>query len=389
MQHVTPRFLANLATARWLPRVEWSGDNGATWQDATFHGGSVEADAGQQARWSCSLTLSGIDVSRAGFSLFATRLRVSLGLVFDDGDIEWCGLGVYLISGDLTRHRDGTMDVQGSSLEQAVMDDRFASPRTFRDQAGYSLTSKLISEVIPGVALSWRADDVILPRLIEERDRWGLIDGRTDDPSIARALGARCFTDGRGQFVMQTVPSLADDPVWAVTDGADGVQVELAETLSATGVYNMVVVRGVSDDGKPAVGPVVLADTNQNSPTWIGWRKKPRFYSSPMLKTEQQCRATADSLLGPSLGFAAQIDLTSVMNPALEVGDVVNVSMLDGSLQRHIADHISFDLSGGTMQVTGRQASTALVGQPVDLDSLYGQDVDEGVGDVEGDDDGS
>ena len=389
MQRVTRRFLANLPTAGWLPRVEWSADNGATWTEVAMHAGTVEADAGQQARWSCNLTVSGVEVSRAGFSLFATRLRVSLGLVFGEGDVEWCGLGVYVLDGDVTRHRDGTLDVTGKSLEQVVMDDRFTSPRTFRPQPGQTLTAQLLGESIPGVSLLWLVEgDPTLPKLIEERDRWGLIDGRTDDASIARSLGARCYTDGRGAFVMAPVPSLADEPVWSVTDGADGVRVELAETLSASGVHNMVVVRGVADDGKPAVGPVVLGDTEPTSPTWIGLRRKPLFYSSPLLKNVAQCNHTAQSLLAPNLGYAAQVNLTAVLNPALEVGDVVAVTMDDGTVQRHICDRVTYDLAAATMSITGRQAATSLLGQPVDLDALYGQDQDDtGVGDVDSPDD--
>lgn len=386
MQRQTRRFMASLPVASWLPRVEWSPDGVQGWRPATFLAGSVEADAGQQARWSCNLMLAGVDIGRGRdqFGLFGPRIRVSLGLVYDDGDVEWCGLGVYIVDGDVTRHRDGTVDVSGKSLEQVVIDDRFVRPRTFEPQPARGLVWRLLGESVPGVGLSWRVDDtLVLPKLIEERDRWGLLDGRTDDPSVARSLGARLFTDGRGQFVMAPVASLADDPVWAVTGGVDGVQVDVTDTISTTGVYNMVVARGVSQDKKPAPGPAVMADRDPNSPTFIGLRRKPRFYASPMLKNLAQCQQAALAMLNPSLGFAAQVNLTAVLNPALEVGDVITATMPDGSTQRHICDRISYDLGAATMSITGRQAASSLTGQPVDLSEMYGQDVDEGVGDIE------
>lgn len=382
MLPVSRRFLGNLGTAEWLPRVEWSSDLGASWQDVTYLDGSPTADNGSQVRWSTDLHLADVSIDRRGFSLFATLIRVSLGMVFASDDVEWCPLGVYTVGDDdVSVARDGTVSLQGQSSEQVVLGDRFLKPRTFDPQLGSLLWAQLLTESVPWASRAWRVDDLVLPKMIEERDRWGLVDGRTGDPSIARALGARCFCDGRGVFVMAPVPSLADEPVWAVADGADGVQVELAETYSAAGVRNVWSVRGVADDGTPAVGPVVLGDTAPNSPTRMSLRRKPGFYASPLLKTVSQCQTVALGLLAPNLGYSQTIALTSVLNPALEVGDVISVTMLDGSVQRHICDRIAYDLANGTMQIDGRAASTALVGQPVDLSTVYGtDDEDSGAG---------
>lgn len=388
MQPVTARFLANLPLARWAPTAEWSYDGGATWEPVTLHAGEVTASATQQWRWSASVTISGLDTDRPGFTPHGSRLRLSQTLVYGPGDSETVAQGVYWIK-DLPRqptppHREDRpdpvplWDVAGVSGEWALSRARFLAPRTIRAGSAITGIRSLITEAIPSALIAPRVDDDSVPRLIEQRDRWGLISGGADAPSLAKPLGARVFCDARGVFVIAAEGTLADDLAWVIDSGDDGVQVSLSKTLSVEDMRNVVSVRGVRDDGKPGVGPVAIGDTDPNSPTWVGYGKVPMFYASPALTRTDQCLRVAEQMLARHLGLSMQLDLTSVYNPALEPGDVVGVEMPDGQVQRHLVDSLTLSLTGGTMSVQTRASMTRLVGQPVDL--VPADDVEDGVG---------
>lgn len=391
---MSPRWVPGLGSARWLVRCEWSSDNGASWTPCTYVDGSVSADATQQTRWSCSgLQVRDLPVGRGAFVPFSSWLRLFVGMVHSPSDVEWCPLGVFL-AGQVDRSllslrqqqqlpgESGDLwTVTGKSLEQLVIDDRFPAPRSFPAQAASVLGPALVRQSVKGASVLWLADDVQLPGITEERDRWGVIDGRADSPSIAKSLGARCFCDARGVFIFAAESSLADEPVYTFAAGEGGNLVELAESIDSESTYNAISVSGVSNDPKkPPVGPVFWADTDETSPSWIGLRRKTVFYSSPKIRTVAQANKVAAAQLGRRLGLNQQVTLSAAYNPALEVGDVVLATMPDLSVQRHVIDQVTYDPRGGVMQVGTRSARTALAGQPVDAADLLGDDEDTGGG---------
>lgn len=373
---MSPRFLANLRLARWQPKAETSID-GATWSPLTVLTGTVRADATSTVRWTCSLTVAADSPAAAALTPFGARLRLSIGMVHAPTDIEWVPLGVYRVD---TTERDDTasIDVTGSSREALIIDDRFYQPRTFRPQSARVLLSALIWETIPGASIRWDADDsTVTTQIVEPRDRWAVIDGDTTSPSIARSLGATVFCDARGVFCVRTVPSLTDRPVWTLDTGDTGVLISPTETLTRDGVYNAVIATGATDDGSPPVGPAVAEDLDPASPTYVHgpFGRVPRFYASPFLATVAQCRTTAQALLATALGLHRQVNLTSVVNYALEVGDVVTARMPDGRVANHVIDGIDFALDGSSMQLATRATATRLAGTITDLPAVTG-DID-------------
>lgn len=394
MRPITARYLASLGLARYVTRVEWS-LGGVDWHECVFAGGDVKADASSQVRWSCSLTLSGVEIGKAALSPFGTQLRVFSGMVLDVDDVEWVPLGVYRVK---TVHRSGVLrdgapslvEVTGQSLESVVIADRFTTPHTFRSQDGRDLLVRLIHDSLPDASVQWRIEDTTLvPDLIVERERWAIIDGDRDAKSIARALGGRVYCDGRGVFVAAPTPSLQDTPVWTLDVGDGGVLVEPSEDLSDEGVYNVVVASGAAEetgsDGKsvPPVGPAIIEDGDPSSPTYVGgpFGHVPRFYSSPLLRSQGMCAKAAASLLAQNLGLRQTVTLQTVVNFALEVGDVVQARMPDGSMASHVIDSITYPLGGGVMDLSTRATATRFAGQPTDAPEDTG-DVDEsGAGD--------
>lgn len=356
MQSVSGRFLANLAGARWVTRVQWSRGWGEPWQPATFVDGDVEGDTGQQPRWSGQVTLTDVEYGRTGLHALGCLAKVDVGMVHGPGDIEWVSKGVYRV--DTTSR---VLGQQGQfiqctdlrSLEQQVMDSTFQIARQFRAEAGSARVTRLIQEVLPGATVAWRVQDVNLTRTTVESDRWGHIDGGRSDGSIAQAAGATVFCDAAGAFVV-AAPSTTQDPlVWTADTGPDGLLETLTETFSRQGVYNAVTARQTTNDSTPTAGPGVAVDREPGSLTALGSAFAPGYpiwlhYTSPQLTTLVQCQSAAQRLLAPVLGLKRSITCTTGPNYALDPGDPIGARMPDGSVDATVAAHIAYTLPGPT-----------------------------------------
>lgn len=375
---VSQRWLESLSLARYEPVVQWSPDRGNTWLDLTVHDGSITAASTSQVRWSAkSLVVSGADIGRRGLSPYGSRIRVYMRMHYDRGTFETVPLGVYRVE-EVSQAglRPGRASLDGLSLEAQVQDERFHTPRSLDIGPGEYWVTKLIKEVLPEIGISWRLGSSLVPQLVEEKDRWGLIDGRSRDPSIAKSLGGRVFCDSRGSFVAAKVPTLEDNPVWTLAAGPGGVLVEPQQTLSREGVYNQIVASGASESGQPPVGPAIASDDDPISPTYYRgpFGAVPLFYTSKLLTTFAQCQAAALGLLAPRLGLKQQVSVSSIVNYAIEPDDVITVTMPDGHDENHIVDSVSFSLTGGSMSLQTRSTtSTGLTTITDQFDEDYGE----------------
>lgn len=375
---VSQRWLESLSLARYEPVVQWSPDRGNTWLDLTVHDGSISAASTSQVRWSAKgLVVSGAEIGRRALSPYGARIRVFMRMHYDRGNFETVPLGVYRVE-EVSQQglRPGRAALDGLSLEAQVMDERFHTPRSLDIGPGEYWVQKLIKEVLPEIGISWRLGSSLVPQLVEEKDRWGLIDGRSRDPSIAKSLGGRVFCDSRGSFVAAPVPTLEDTPVWALSAGPGGALVEPQQTLSREGVYNQVVASGASESGQPPVGPAVASDDDPVSPTYYKgpFGAVPLFYTSKLLTTFQQCQAAALALLAPRLGLAQKVSVSTLLNYALEPDDVITVTMPDGHDENHIIDSVTYPLTGGTMSLQTRSTtSTGLTTITEQFDEDYGE----------------
>ncbi|MDN5585942.1 MAG: DUF5047 domain-containing protein [Brevibacterium sp.] len=375
---VSQRWLESLSLARYEPVVQWSPDRGNTWLDLTVHDGSISGASTSQVRWTArGIIVSGAEIGRRALSPYGARIRVFMRMHYDRNTYESVPLGVYRVE-EVSQQglRTGRAQLDGLSLEAQVQDERFTSPRSLDIGPGEYWVTKLIKEVLPEIGISWRLGSSLVPQLVEEKDRWGLIDGRSRDPSIAKSLGGRVFCDSRGSFVAAPVPTLEDPPVWSLSAGPGGALVEPQQTLSREGVYNQVVASGASESGQPPVGPAVASDDDPVSPTYYKgpFGAVPLFYTSKLLTTFQQCQAAALGLLAPRLGLKQTVSVSSLLNYALEPDDVITVTMPDGHNENHIIDSVTYPLTGGTMSLQTRSTtSTGLTTITEQFDEDYGE----------------
>lgn len=380
MWDVSARWKASIAgTPRWTSEVSWSID-GRTWRSTRLHEGTVVDDSTSQIRWSLRATLSGVSVSREELSPFGIVLRPRIGMVHGPGDVEWVPLGLYRCGLTDRVHQSQLIQVEADSFEASLIDDEFPSVRQFPQQAASQLLAQLIGETIPSAHIRFLVQDQTMPAFVtEDESRWNVIDGRTDSPSVARALAARVSTDRVGAFMVSPTPSLEDRAVGTVEQGPGGLLVSARERLTREGVYNRVAVRGESSDPDiPPVGPFVVEDDDPLSPTFArsdpmrgGYGPVTYHYSSPLITDQAQALRTGQSILAPKLGLRQQVDFQQLFDPSHDSGDVLLVRSPAG-LRPTLLDRLDIDLVEHSMTAACRATQTRLAGSLAAADTQTG-----------------
>lgn len=344
-------------------RAEVSEDH-ATWYEVGVTGGSVSASRASQVRWTCDVTLDlGRDVDPYGM-----WLRLFYGVRVPRWQPVYVPWGVYRVED--SEASTSALRVTGNGLEKALQDAAFPTPRTVPGEAGgtvQQVVSRLVRDVLPDAAVDWRLSvDRIARDIVVESDRWGLIAGGSDDPSFARALGGEMYFDGRGVFVAAPVPTTAAEPVLTVASGQAGMLVSPRVVRSRSGVYNLVSATGESTGDGPEIGPGYAWDIDPGSRTYAGpdpvnrpdlagpFGVVTRFYSSPQLRTVDQCTQAARGILANALGLHKAVSFDQLVHPGLEPGDVVLLEEEPGVMVPHLIDSWSTDLATGAMSVQTR-----------------------------------
>lgn len=171
---------------------------------------------------------------------------------------------------------------------------------------------------------------------------------------LSSIVDGRPFMESDGTLSLR--PISPGSPVAALTIGESGTIVQVGSTLDSDGVYNGVIIRGETD-GQQAIlaerwiedGPLrATPDGGERTP----FHRVPRMYSSPFITTQEQAEKAAPGLLIQFSGIhAAQLEVSCIVDPRLQVGDVVAVN--DGEAVWAIR-LVTVALSGaGRMKVSG------------------------------------
>lgn len=338
MRAVTPRFLS---------RVRDGGDRvdrvyvkrpGGEWAEVDAVGYRVTAERGAVARYSGSVTLApGADP----VTPYGSLVQIKSGFAFP-GELEELVHVATMRVDDVDIGPSGAASLTCLGLEKAVADAAFRTPRVIQGPSHQDAIRDLLAVVDAPVSVI-ATRDAPVPLVVFDTDRWKSVDG--DDRSLARAIGAEVFCDAAGVFVVRDIPTVTDQPVWAVDAGESGVLVDYRRSASRAGVYNVVV---AGSDNAEANILQIVEDDNPSSPTYVGgpFGEVVRQYRSPLLTNQDQARAAARSLLAESGGLQRSLTFTQVPNPALEPGDVVRVMVGDGASELHLIDQVEHSSSG-------------------------------------------
>lgn len=320
-------------------------------------GGEVTVDSGSAVRRTLNLTLAPDAGLWDTLAPTGTELRPKRGIRYPSGVVEWVPLGRFVVDVQKLGYSPaGNLALTTPDHWADVQRAQFEAPFTslpgalVRDEM-----ARLVTLAISGLTvLNTTTSTSVLRSVAWERDRAAAV------AAMGKAIGAEAFFDNAGALVVRDVPTLgAQTPDWLIDASVSGVLLNADRERNRQKTYNVVVVNSSITDGQPPFDPVTVADTDPTSPTYVSgaFGRVPYFYTSPLLTTTGQATVAGTAILERVRGLAAQLSLESIVNPALDAGDVIDVLLpavrrdLARPVERHIIDRVTIPLT-----VAGSQA---------------------------------
>lgn len=261
--------------------------------------------------------------------LSAFRARVELVMTIRNGGFsESVSLGLFRVTGnptvqDFTTMRDGVEYVTASqvgvkffSLDEDVQRWGFRAPE--QSPAGASAYAELSR--ITGMAVERTVPDVALPTAkVWEAKQGSRLDAALE---LGRILGGSAVVNSRGAWTI--VPDEVGEPVATLRLGEYGTVIDVADEIDTDQVYNEVVGSFEDAQGNPiyAIAFVESGDLAVDG----DYKPNTRYYSSDLVKTQDQADGAVRSVLDLSIGSQAyDVQVQCHVNPLVEIGDVVAI----------------------------------------------------------------
>lgn len=335
--------------------------------------GEVTFDAERDVRGSLSATLQLFDRDLATdpltedrpLDIYGQELRPFRGVRYPDGTEEEVPLGRYIVDGFDYATRQTEVRVNATDHSLFVSDDRFLSPRNPTSAPmAKDYIQTLITETLPTATFTtadWdTAPTTTVPdSTVWDEDRWKAC------RELALSLGRDLYPGRDGVWRLAEIGdpnNLAIPVAWTVDTGPMGVLLQAQSSESREPIYNAVVARGESNGETPPVQAVAYHTDSESPARWGGpFGKKPRFYASPLLLDVDMCQKAADTLLARYLGVDRKLGLSTVPNPALDPGDVIDLVGERGTHDRYLVTSLGIPL-----QPDGTFTATARTQQPKD-----------------------
>lgn len=332
--------------------------------DLPVQDGSVSVSVSQATRRTCSVTLQ---VSRADNDLvpstavdaitpFGNELRLYRGVEYADGTQEVVPLGVFVMTSITFDQTSSGISISISGVDRSIRVSRNLWLEPYQVSAG-ALTAALtgiLQNRWPAVELSFPTIAVNVQQQVLGQESGS--DPWKDAVYLAEVAGYDLFFDQNGICVLQPFPS--PDSASVVASFADtDVLVKVARTDTTTDTYNGVVYV-VESSWLLTPFRVEVWDDDPASPTYRygPFGEVPKVVSQSAITDNNAATAAAALLLSNGLGLAQNVSWESIVDPALDVNDVVLVQNTGTKTDRvMIIDQVTIPLSPSTaMQATAR-----------------------------------
>jgi len=346
-------------------------------QEINISEGSVSVDSNSAVRRTCEVTLvttreTANLVPDNDFDLltpFGNELRLYRGVQFDNGTQEYVPLGVFVITEvGIQDTNDGvTIKLMGEDRSIRISRAKWTQPYQLPNGTLESALTDLLKNRYPDVELAFPVTNVSVNQVVlgseNSNDPW------KDAVEIAELVGYDLFFDQNGVVQMQQFPTLDGSVVVALfVEGFGTTITSIDRRISTKETFNGVI---YTIEGSEVATPIRVEvwDEDTSSPTYrFGvFGEVPIFIESNLLATEIQAVRAAYSLLNTYIGKQEQITFSSLVDPSLDVQDVIYVKSNGAKIDRLvIIDSLSIPLNPeGEMSATARTVRIVASGEQV------------------------
>lgn len=323
----------------------------------------VRRDAGSIELSDPNGTLTPLTASAMLSPLSGYELRLYRGVEYSDGSTELIPLGVFL-----WQSVDISDDGNGLSVSLGGLQDRSLRISAYRYVTPITVTSatavetvitNIVQQAWPNVPIANGA--LVATGQTVNAQAYGVegdSDAWQDARDLADRFGYRLFFDADGELTMSTIKTATDvASVATYGEGGELMITSLSKSWDITDTYNGVIAVG---EGSGLIYPArgVAWDDDATSPTYyLGpFGQRPRYYSSPVLVTDDQAKAAASQQLSKTLGISEALQWSQLVDPSLDVDDAITVVRSSMGLSaRYRIDRLTIPLSAtDAMSATAR-----------------------------------
>lgn len=289
---------------------------------------------------------------------FGNELRLYRGVRFADGTDEFVPLGVFVITSvDIGDSNDGvSIQIQGEDRAIRISRNKWTEPYQLASGSLESSITALLQDRYSDVTTNFPTTNVTINKVVvgaeSSNDPW------KDAVEICELGGYDLFFDVDGTATLRQFPSLDGSPVVALfEEGADTTITSLSRSISTRDTYNGVI---YVIEGSKIATPVRVEiwDEDPASPTYrYGvFGEAPTFFTSSVLSTQDEAIEVATLLLNKYIGAQEEISFSALVDPTLDVNDVVYVKAVGAKVDRlAIIDALTIPLAPqGEMSTTTR-----------------------------------
>lgn len=333
--------------------------------DLDIADGSVQISVSQATRRTCQVTLH---VSRLENDLvpdnafdaltpFGNELRLYRGVQYADGSRETVPLGVFLITRVGIEESSEAITISVDGVDRSVRVSRNLWLEPYQVAAGALTTAltDILRNRWPAIELSFPTIAVNVEQQILGQDT-GSSDPWKDAVYLAEMAGYDLFFDQTGVCVLQPFPS-ADSASVVATFTDEDVIVRLSREDTNQDTYNGVIYL-VESSWLLVPFRVEVWDLDPASPTYRygSFGEVPHIVSQSAITDSAAATTAANALLRKGLGMAQAVSWDSIVDPALDVNDVVQVTNPGTKTDRiMIIDQLTVPLSSAAaMSATAR-----------------------------------
>jgi len=356
MYPTSNEFRAAIATSHIaVSKAEvWSGDNRLS--ELAIESGNVEVNTASAIRRTCQVTLvtdrtTANLVPDTQFDLltpFGNELKLYRGVEFLDGSREYIPLGVFVITDvNISDRNEGVViELTGEDRALIVARNKWTAPYQVTSGALETAIKNLLENRYPGVIVSLPTTNVTINQVIlgveKDNDPW------QDAVEICQLVGYDLFFDATGTAVMKQFPTLdGTSPIATFVEGSGTTVTSLTRNLSTKETYNGVI---YYVEGTNVSTPIRVEvwDEDPSSPTYRYGKfgQVPTFVDSNIVSSSSAAITAATLLLNTYIGAQEKINWEGIVNPALDVQDIVYVKTNGAKVDRVvILDSLSIPLS--------------------------------------------
>lgn len=306
--------------------------------------GNVKIDVKSAVRRSCQVNLMTArdsnnlvpDNDFDTLSPFGNELRLYRGIRFQNEEEEYVPLGVFVITDvDINDSNEGVqISISGEDRSIKVSRNKWLKPYQVPSGSLEDAIEDILKDRFEEVKTNFPVTNVSINQVVlgseKENDPW------KDAVELCELVGFDLFFDANGIVTMRQFPNLEGSVIVArYQEGVDTTILSLDRRISSKDTFNGVI---YTIEGSEVPDPIRVEawDEDTTSPTYRfgAFGEAPTFITSNILATEAQATTAAYLLLNTFIGAQETIGWNSIVDPTLDVNDVVYIKSVGAKVDR-------------------------------------------------------